>query len=342
VTLMPEVERLRTQFGVADMVLVGDRGMISHKAIDAFKEQGGIDWISALKTGAIRGLVEAGALQPDLFDERNLFELRHPDYPGERLIACRNPELGRRRAHKREDMLAATAAELDAIAARVAAGRLRGADKIGLAAGKVIDRRKMAKHLILSITDDSFTYTRDTAAIAREAALDGLYIIRTSVRAERMDAAQCVRSYKSLTKVERAFRSIKTVDLKVRPIHHRLADRVRSHIFLCMLAYYVEWHMREAWAELLFADEDTEAKDTRDPVAPATRSDSARAKLAARVTASGYPVHSFQTLLANLATITRNTCRVPGSAQPAPTFDVLTTPSKLQEHALKLIQSIEP
>jgi hypothetical protein len=342
VTLMPEVERVRAQFGLADMVLVGDRGLISHKAIGAFKEQGGIDWISALKTGTIRGLVEAGALQPDLFDERNLFELSHPEYPGERLIACRNPELGRRRAYKREDMLAVTEGELDAIAARVAAGRLRGADKIGLAVGKVIDRRKMAKHLILSITEDRFTYARDTAAIAREAALDGLYIIRTSLAAERMDAAQCVRSYKSLTRVERAFRAIKTVDLKVRPIHHRLADRVRAHIFLCMLAYYVEWHMREAWAELLFADEETEAKDTRDPVAPATRSDSAQAKIAARTTTSGYPVHSFQTLLANLATITRNTCRVPGQGLPGPTFDVLTTPTKLQEHALQLIHSIQP
>jgi len=341
VTLRPEIDRLRTQFAIDQLVIVGDRGMVSQKAVDQLRELDGVDWISALKTGAIRTLIEGGTLQLDLFDQRNLFELTHDDYPGERLVACRNPQLARLRAHKRDDMLAATTTVLDAIAARVAAGRLTGADKIGLVVGKVINRHKMAKHIILDIGDTHFTYQRDEAAITREAALDGIYIIRTSVAAERMDAAECVRGYKKLVRVERAFRSIKTVDLKIRPIHHRLANRVRSHIFLCMLAYYVEWHMRETWQTLLFADEDQAAKATRDPVAPATRSDEVEAKISRRTTDDGFPLHSFQTLIADLATITRNSCRAPGAGASAPTFDILAIPTPHQERALELIKSIQ-
>ena len=262
--------------------MVGDRGMISSAAIATLRDQGGIDWITALKSASIRALVEDQSLQPDLFDETNLCEITHPDYPGERLVACRNPELAKLRRHKREDLLGATETDLTQIAARVAAGRLKGQDQIGLAVGRVVHRYKMAKHLILDITDTTFTFARKEDAIAAEAALDGLYIIRTSVHAERLDAPSCVRHYKSLSQVERAFRSLKTVDLKVRPIHHRLSDRVRAHLFLCLLAYYVAWHLKEAWRALLFADEDPAAKATRDPVAPAERSAGAKAKIARR------------------------------------------------------------
>ena len=236
-TLMPEIERVKGRFGIERMVIVGDRGMVSQKAIDEIRMSDGIDWISALKSGAIRALVEGGQLQLDLFDERNLFELAHPDYPGERLVACRNPELARLRAHKREDLLAATEAALAPIQSRVEAGRLKGADRIGLSVGKVVNRYKVAKHFHLDIGETAFSFARNAEKIAGEAALDGLYVIRTSLAAERMAADECVRSYKALTGLERAFRTMKSVDLKVRPIHHRLEDRVRAHIFLCMLAY---------------------------------------------------------------------------------------------------------
>ena len=245
-TLMPEVQRLREDFGIEQLVLVGDRGMISSKAIAELRETEGIAWITALKHVSIRALVEQGNLQLGLFDERNLLELSSPDYPGERLVACRNPQLAKLRTHKREELLAATEASLGKIKARVDAGKLVGQDAIGLRVGKVIDQYKMAKHFELAIGDTTFSFSRKSAAIATEAALDGVYIIRTSVPAVQMDSADCVRNYKSLANVERAFRSLKTIDLKVRPIHHRTADRVRAHIFLCMLAYYVEWHMREA------------------------------------------------------------------------------------------------
>ena len=275
-TLMPEVTRLREDFGIEQFVLVGDRGMISSKAIQALRETDGIGWITALKSASIRALVDQGALQLGLFDERSLLELSSPEYPGERLVACRNPELARLRAHKREELLAATERNLEKIRARVDAGKLTGQDEIGVRVGKVVNQYKVAKHFELAIADKSFTYARKREAIAAEAALDGLYIIRTSVSAAQMDAPDCVRNYKSLAQVERAFRSLKTVDLKVRPIHHRKPDRVRAHILLCMLAYYVEWHMREAWRELMFADTDQAAKATRDPVAPAQRCEAAQ------------------------------------------------------------------
>ena len=278
---LPEVQRLRESFGLEHLVMVGDRGMIGHSSIAELREMPGIGWITALKSASIRTLVEQGQLQLGLFDERNLVELTSPEYPGERLVACRNPQLAKLRAIKREELLAATEKNLQQIKERVDAGRLKGADAIGLRVGKVINQYKVAKHFELAIEDKSFTYARKREAIAAEAALDGIYIIRTSVAAQRLEAADCVRSYKALANVERAFRSLKTVDLKVRPIHHRTADRVRAHILLCMLAYYVEWHMREAWAPLLFADTDQATKATRDPVAPARRSDAALDKVAA-------------------------------------------------------------
>jgi hypothetical protein len=339
-TFLPAVQRLRERFGIERLVMVGDRGMIGHKAIAQLQQGEGIGWITALKSASIRALVEQGELQLGLFDERNLLELTSPEYPGERLVACRNRELAALRAHKREALLAATEKHLQTIKDRVDAGKLSGADAIGVRVGKVVNQYKVAKHFELSIGEKHFTFARKHEAIAAEAALDGIYIIRTSVSAQALDAAQCVRHYKALANVERAFRSLKTVDLKVRPIHHRSADRVRAHIFLCMLAYYVEWHMREAWAPLMFADPDRQAKATRDPVAPATRSQAALAKVALRRLEDGTPVHSFSTLMKALATIVRNTCHAPGAGPEVPSFKVLTTPNATQRHALDLIQQI--
>jgi hypothetical protein len=336
-TFMPEVQRLRKDFGIEQLVMVGDRGMISTQAIDQMRQSPGIGWISALKSASIRALIEQGQLQLGLFDERNLLELLSPDYPGERLVACRNAQLAKLRAHKREELLAATEANLAKIKARVEAAKLTGAHEIGLRVGKLINQYKVAKHFALTIADRSFTFQRKHDSIAAEAALDGLYIIRTCVSAAQMNAPDCVRHYKSLANVERAFRSLKTVDLKVRPIHHRLADRVRAHILLCMLAYYVEWHMREAWRELMFADTDQAAKATRDPVAPARRSTAALAKVASHTLEDGTPAHSFATLLSELATIVRNTCRAPNAGSDAPTFDLLTKPNPKQQRALELV-----
>jgi transposase len=313
--------------------------MISHKAIQTLREQEGIDWIGALKSGAIRSLIDQGQLQLGLFDERNLFEFTHPKYPGERLVACRNPELAALRAHKREDLLQATEKNLEKVRSGVQAGRLRGQDKIGLRVGKVINQYKVAKHFTVDIEDGSFTFERKAQNIIAEAALDGIYVIRTSVPTTRMTAEDCVRHYKSLAQVERAFRTLKSVDLRIRPIHHRLADRVRAHIFLCMLAYYVEWHLREAWRELLFADTDQAAKATRDPVAPAKRSESAMRKVTTGKLEDGTPAHSFTTLMDELSTIVRNTCRAPQADTPA--FEILTTPSSKQQRALELVQNIQ-
>lgn len=340
-TFLPAVQRLRQSFGIERMVMVGDRGMIAQKAIDDLRETDGIGWITALKSASIRVLLEQGQLQLGLFDERNLLELRSADYPGERLVACRNPQLAKLRAHKREDLLAATARNLEKIKARVAAAKLTGQAAIGVQVGKSANQYKVAKHFELTIGEATFSFQRKHDSIAAEAALDGVYIIRTSVPATQMDAADCVRNYKALTNVERAFRSLKTIDLKVRPIHHHLADRVRAHIFVCLLAYYVEWHLREAWRELMFADTDQASKATRDPVAPAKRSTSALAKAASKRLDDGTPAHSFGTLLAELATIVRNTCRTPSAGNDAPTFDVTTTPNPKQQRTLALLQRIQ-
>lgn len=340
-TLLPEIDRLRNGFGLEQLVMVGDRGMIAQKAIETLREQGGgIGWITALKSGAIRALVTQRQLQLGLFDERNLFEFTHPDYPGERLLACRNPELAALRAHKREELLVATEKQLEKVRAMVAAGRLRGQDKIGLRLGKVINQYKVAKHFALEIEDRAFAFRRKRDSIAAEAALDGLYVIRTSVPAADMDSADCVRHYKSLAQVERAFRTLKSVDLRIRPIHHRLADRVRAHIFLCLLAYYVEWHMREAWRGLLFADPDQAAKAQRDPVAPAQRSAAAERKAITRTLDDGTPAHSFTTLLQELSTIVRNTCRAPGAYGDGPPFRLTTQPTPKQRRAMELIAQI--
>lgn len=340
-TVLAEVERLREDFSIEQLVLVGDRGMISSKAIAMMRATEGVGWITALKSASIRALVEQGQLQLGLFDERNLFELSSADYPGERLVACRNSELARLRAHKREALLAATEQSLAKIKVCVSGGKLAGADAIGLAVGKVINQYKVAKHFALAIEAASFSFARKQDSIAAEAALDGIYIIRTSVPPAQMDAPDCVRNYKALSNVERAFRSLKSIDLKIRPIHHRLADRVRAHILLCMLAYYVEWHMREAWRELMFADTDQKAKATRDPVAPAARSKAALTKVARHTLDDGTPAHSFATLLGELATIVRNTCRTPHAPPEAPTFDVLTSPSPKQARALELLHQIQ-
>ena len=339
-TLVPEVERVRERFGIEQFVVVGDRGMISQTQITALGALAGVDWLTALKTGAIRALVAEGHLQLGLFDERNLFELNHPDFPGERLVACRNPELAKLRAHKRQALLAATLKELEKVRGMVARGTLRGRDAIGVRVGKVVNKYKVAKHVQLEIQDDRVDFQIDEARVAAEAALDGIYVIRTSVPAQRLDAADAVRHYKRLSDVERAFRSLKTIDLKVRPIRHRLEPRVRAHIFLCMLAYYVEWHMREAWRSLLFSDENQAAKQTRDPVAPAKRSAAALRKVHTKVLDDGTPVHSFSTLLKELSRIVRNVCRQRGAGPEAPTFEIVTTPSPTQQRAYGLLKTI--
>jgi transposase len=340
-TFMPQVQRLREEFGIQRMVMVGDRGMISQKAIDAMSQDVDVAWITALRSSSIRTLVEQRHLQLGLFDERNLLEISSPDFPGERLVACRNPELAKMRGHTRDDLLLATEKNLHKIKVRVDVDKLVGKDNIGVAVGKVINQYKVAKHFELVITDSSLSFTRIADNIAAEAALDGLYIIRTSVQAQRMDAATCVRTYKSLAQVERAFRSIKTMDLKVRPIHHRLEGRVRAHIFLCMLAYYVEWHMRETWRELMFADEDQAAKLVRDPVAPAKRSNAAMKKVHGHALEDGTPAHSYATLMKDLETIVRNTCRTPKSAGDAPSFQITTMASDKQKRAIDLISQIK-
>jgi hypothetical protein len=339
-TLLPAVERVRARFAIEHLVVVGDRGMISQTQITALQALAGVDWITALKTGAIRDLVVEGHVQLGLFDERNLFELRHPDFPGERLVACRNPELAKLRARKRQALLAATGKELEKVRGMVARGRLRGREAIGVRVGQVVNKYKVAKHLRLEIEDARFAFEIDEARVAAEAALDGIYVIRTSVPAERLDAAAAVRHYKRLSDVERAFRSLKTIDLKVRPIHHHRESRVRAHIFLCMLAYYVEWHMREAWRPLLFSDEDLAAKQTRDPVAPATRSAAALRKVHRKVLDDGTPVHSFSTLLKELSRIVRNVCRPRGVGPETPTFELVTTPSPAQQRAYARLKTV--
>ena len=338
-TLMPQVRKLKESFGLERVVLVGDRGMISHKAIGEIKEVDGMAWITALKSGQIRSLIDAGTLQLGLFDEHNLFEFSDPKYPDERLIACRNPQLAKLRAHKRQALLEASTLELDKIRDRVARGALEGAAPIGVKLGRVIDKYKKAKHFKLTITDTTVKYQILEPQVAAEAALDGIYVVRTGLPKKQISAPDAVRSYKALAQVERAFRSLKTVDLKIRPIHHRLENRVRAHIFLCMLAYYVEWHLIEAWRPLLFADEDQAAKATRDPVEPAERSAAALQKVHTHLAADGSPVHSLRTLIGELATLVRNTCRTPAAQHPA-TFDILTKPTALQRRAFELIETI--
>jgi len=335
-TFLPQLRKLRDAFELEQMVLVGDRGMISSASIAELRAED-FGWITALKSAQIHTLIDDGQLQLGLFDQRNLVEISHPDFPGERLIACRNPELAKLRAHKRDALIAATTEELEKVRNMVARGKLKGSGEIGVRVGKVVNKYKVAKHFELDIADHSFDFSLRRKQIAAEAALDGIYVVRTGVPKRTMSSSDAVRNYKALSSVERAFRSLKTVDLKVRPIHHHLENRVRAHIFLCMLAYYVEWHMREAWRELMFADEDQAAKATRDPVAPARRSAAAMEKASSKRLKDGTPVHSFHTLLVELSAIVRNTCRVP---QTTSTFPMLTIPNDLQLRARALIDAI--
>lgn len=423
-TLLPVVEKVRKQFGIGSFVIVGDRGMITQKQVESLREHDDIKWLTALRPGAIRKLVDGGWIQMGLFDERNLFELEHSDWPGERLVACRNPELARLRAAKREALLEATVVELEkvrqmvrrgrlhgaaaiaeraekvlkqykigqhvkvevsddgldymvdrqAIAAQAATGgdptatakrlerfnrhvesivtklekirestqrgRLHGQDEIGVRVGKVVNKYKVEKHFVLHIEDDSFNFEIDRENVEAEAALDGIYVVRTNVARQTMDAPQAVRSYKQLANVERAFRCLKSVDLMVRPIRHRLEDRVRAHIFLAVLAYYLQWHMIEAWRPLLFADDDQVAKALRDPVAPATRSEGALHKIASKALDDDTTVHSFRTLLNHLGDIVRNTCRYLDANADSPTFHMTTSPNRKQRQALDLLTTI--
>ena len=340
-TLLPQVEKVRDVFGIDQLVMVGDRGMISNIQIDAMRKLDGVQWITALKSGAIAKLAEGGALQLDLFDERNLISLTSPDYPGERLAACRNPALAKLRTEKRKDLIAATTVELDRVMAMVMSGRLEGRDKIGVRVGRVIGKYKVGKHFDLDIKDGAFSFSVNAERVAAEAALDGLYVIRTSVAETSMSAAETVLNYKRLAEVERGFRALKGVDLHVRPIRHRLDGRVRAHIFLSMLAYYVQWHMRQAWKPLLFTDEaTTEQKLNRDPVEPARRSSAALDKVHSRLLADGTPAMSFTRLLAHLATIVRNTLRPRSARSGEATFALTTRPNPKQQHALDLIATI--
>ncbi len=340
-TLLPQVEKMKKAFGINRLVMAGDRGMISSVQIDAMRKMDGVDWITALKTGAIARLADAGALQLDLFDERNLISFTHADYPGERLVACRNPALAKLRAEKRKDLLAATTAELEKVASMVTGGRLRGAGKIGIRVGRISNKYKVGKHFDIDIADASISFSVNLERVAAEAALDGLYVIRTSVAKADMTAEEAVLNYKKLAEVERAFRTLKGVDLQVRPIRHRLETRVKAHIFISMLAYYVQWHMIQAWRPLTFADEAGEdAARQRDPVAPAKRSKAALAKVHTRTLPDGTPAMSFGRLLAHLSTIVRNIVR-PKSAKPGEaTFTLTTRPNPKQQQALDLIAAI--
>ena len=335
-----QVEKLADRFSLSRVVLVGDRGMLTDARIREDLAPAGLRWITALRAPKIRKLLEGGDLQLSLFDERDLAEITAPKlYPGERLIVCRNPLLAAERARKREALLAATEDKLDLVVrATTRENRpLRGRDNIAVRADRALRAHKVGKHFTTTATEDGFSYERDEEKIAAEAALDGIYVIRTNVSADEIAAEDAVRAYKSLSRVERAFRSFKGVDLKVRPVHHRLEKRVRAHVFLCMLAYYVEWHMRRALAPLLFDDDDPDAAEAAraSPVEPARRSKAARAKAGRKRTPDGLPVHSFQSLLGDLATLTRNRVRpaVPG----AMTADILARPTPLQDKAFRFL-----
>ncbi len=425
-TLMPQVEKMRDAFGIKQFVMVGDRGMLTQKQIDELHGIKGVDWIGALRPEAIKKLATNGAIQMGLFDERNLFELKHPDFPGERLIACRNTQLAHRRAIKRQSLLQATVKELDRVRGMVWRGRVRGKkdigirvreilkkyrigkhfdldiredgftykvnkdaliadvtaksngnqevidkrlersqrhiksiarqleklsrkvdrgwlhgqDAIGVRVGKVIDKYKVGKHFDLDIGDNDFSFEINQDKVKKEAALDGIYIVRTNLSKERMDTDETVRSYKLLSQAERAFRSFKTVDLMARPIRHRIEKRVRAHIFLCMLAYYVQWHMMEAWRSLLYADEDQKAKDLRNPVVPAKCSDSAMKKVRTKQLDNGSKVYSFRSLLGHLGAIVRATCRCSDGKDISATFTMTTKRNPKQQKAFDLLQTI--
>jgi len=335
-TLAEAIRTLREGFGLARVVVVGDRGMITKARIEALRGLQGVEWITTLRPPQIAALVAQGAIQLSLFDQQNLAEIAHPDYPGERLVVCRNPLLEIERARKRDELLLATERDLAKVTAQVEAGRLKDPGKIGLRAGRVLHRHKMAKHFALQIAAGSFRYERRDTEVAAEAALDGIYVVRTCVGEDRLDAAGVVGAYKDLSHVERAFRSMKSVDLEIRPIHHRLAGRVRAHLLICMLAYYLTWHLRRAWAPITFTDE---APPKRvDPVAKAERSPAATRKARRGRTQDGEPAHGFGEVLDILATLTRNTLRLPGATE----VEVLASPIPLQARAFELIGATIP
>jgi hypothetical protein len=331
-TLPSQIAKLKDRFGLARVVVVSDRGMVTKANVELLGAAD-VGWITALKAPQIQRLARQQELQLSLFDQTNLAEITAEEYPGERLIVCRNPLVAAERARKRAELLEATEHGLDEIARRVERGTLTGADQIGLAAGPALKRYKVKKHFEVTITDTTFTYQRKTEQIEAEAALDGIYVLRTNVTDSELDTGEVVRSYKGLEQVERAFRTFKGPELQIRPIHHHLADRVRAHVFLCMLAYYLTWHLRHAWAPLLFADEQRPVGP--DPVAKAVRSPAAQRKALTKTTSAGERVHSYKSLLAELATLTHNTIRLPGTAA---TFDKLTRPTDLQARALNLAQ----
>jgi transposase len=336
-TVAKQVEKLRTRFGLEQMILVGDRGTLTSARIrEDLKAQDQLQWITALRSPQVMALAKSETLQLSLFDTRDMVEFEDPEYPGERLIACRNPLLAEERSRKRKELLKAAEAGLKHIVARTRREKrpLRGKDKIALAVGKALGRYKMGKHFRLEIGEESFTFERNQDSIDGEAALDGIYVLRTNVPVAQLSAAETVKAYKSLSGVERAFRSLKGVDLKIRPIHHRLEDRVRAHVLLCMLAYYVEWHMRDRLAPLLFEDAQPAAGEAmrKSVVAPAQRSPQAEAKARRKATDNGLPVHSFQTILNDLRTIARNTLRIQSMS-----FEMITTPTTFQHHVLTLL-----
>ena len=333
-TLPSQITKLKDRFGLSRVIVVADRGMVTKANIELLKAADGVDWITALKAPTIKKLARAGIFQPSLFDEQNLGEITDvAEFPGERLIVCRNPLLGAQRARKRDELLDATETDLAAIAHRVTHGTLQGADQIGLAVGPALKRYRVKKHFQITITDTTFTYTRDSAGIAAEAALDGFYILRSSLTETDLPAGDVVRAYKNLEQAERAFGSLKGPELQIRPIHHHLEDRVRAHVLICMLAYYLTWHLKAAWKPLLFTDEDRPVSP--DPVAKAVRSPAAARKAQTKQTSTGQPAHSYRTLLAELATQTRNTTRLHGHTA---TFEKLTQPTTLQAQALDLAQ----
>ena len=338
-TLAPQIGKLKQRFHLDHVVLVGDRGMITQARITEDIKAAGLDWITSLRAPMIKALVSSGALQLSLFDQRDMASITSPDFPGERLVVCRNPDLADQRTRKREDLLVATERELARIKTAVVRKRdpLRGTAAIALAVGAVLNKHKMRKHFDLDITDAAFSFTRKTAEIAAEAAIDGIYVVRTSALAETLDDADTVSGYKSLSLVERAFRCIKTVDLHVRPVYHRLADRVRAHVFLCMLAYYLEWHMRQRLAPMLFDDTDKQAAEAQraSVVAQAQRSPAAVKKQTTGLTEDGLPVHSFHTLLADLATVGRNT--IVTAIAPDYPLTVITRPTPIQQKAFDLL-----
>jgi transposase len=342
-TIPDQVRKLRRRFGLLHAILVGDRGLLTQARIDTLKKYPGLGWISALRSDDIRELIDKGSLPRSLFDAVNLAEIASPDFPGERLVACYNPLLTERRRQKRWRLLEASEQELRKLEAEVRRRTAKPltAAQIGLKAGRILGRHRMAKHFQLQIADNSFSWCRDDVSIRREEELDGIYVIRTSEPPTAFAAADCVRTYKRLTLVEQAFRCLKGLDLRVRPIHHRVEPRVRAHLFLCLLAYYVEWHMRRALKTLLYEDEELEeARGQRDPVNPAEPSASAQEKKKTHRTSSGEAAHSFASLLAHLGTRTRNTVQIAAAADTdaaAATFQQVTEPDPVQAQALRLL-----